>query len=298
MLLIGHVFTIKANCAESYDLKEVIKPSLRGVNKPAAVILFHPLDGEGDGATKLKSNFELIEAKGYSVLNKITKKRPVILDEDLIKNKDKFFNPSKLSQAIRREVTVNLFLIGHGAPGWFFSNEGPANEAEIAIETADYIYKLEEKLNIKFTHIVLNACFSATEIDEPTTGNYFNSPARLLSYRMPDKFVIGFLGSFADARVNAYTKNNEVSPFLPKAFSLIQASIVFKEGKAINFNRDPIYINGQYIPDFLDMTLFTLPTGTDDFFLQKSNLSALEKSEDYTLNSSIFGDRQITTIKQ
>ncbi|RUR10214.1 hypothetical protein [Legionella septentrionalis] len=228
-------------------INALLKPKQAGLtnkNKPAALIVLSPYD-EGSHAIGFKDAESMVRDElGYGIINK----------------KPLFFNSedTEFSAAIKpvtlKNKSLTIWLSAHGASGWLFSGRRDANsELEATANFVEFVRRVETYTQCEVANIVLSACFTANEFVNVKDGTYFNSPARLLSFFLPEVNVLGFIGKNAESKVHVFKETT--MGYLKETLNAEHASVLFKNGKPIEScfdnNTVPIYCNHEYTPDFI-----------------------------------------------
>ncbi|KTD20736.1 hypothetical protein [Legionella londiniensis] len=214
---------------------------LTGNNKPLALVVHSPYCFS-DNATKFQLNMEEVRNQGFGILNK--KQITFDQDEKQLTNSIKPIIESKTGNK-----SISLIFYSHGLPGFLFGDrETFEAEAKGIRQFVSFVNLLESRINKKIDNIILNACYSASELYNPKLKKYFYSPARLLSILLPGKKVVGFVGEHAGATVtHIYKKENQ-------NFSEIKlkphlAAMLFEDGQEIIKPDEPLYCLGYMLPN-------------------------------------------------
>ena len=284
------------------------KRELTGKNKPLLLIINSIFDAR-DSATKYTDAKKLGEDRGYTVLNKkelvFNPRHPEIED---IKN--------EIKPIIFPEKTLTLWFEAHGAPGWLFGPGQPRHlnperhpshksEKQATEQFYHYLTDIEHKTQLKIDCILLNSCFSASELINDSTQQYLNSNARLLSILIPDKLVLGFMGYNCSAKVShiweikqsRQDKNALIitdSNLLAECIiSLIEASIVFKDGNAIEYDDHALYCSKQNMQPYVLKSL-DISADSNDFY----KLGPAKEKVDWLRKHGIFAEQPCFADKQ
>ncbi|CDZ77465.1 hypothetical protein BN59_01748 [Legionella massiliensis] len=274
-------------------IKEILYPKqngLTGKTKPSAIVVSSPYDDEG-GAVKYESALRVVEDRGFTVLSKPGK--PVKFSFDGF--------DSELKPVTGKTTGLTVYLESHGAPGWLFGARRTAkSEMDNTFAFVEYIRELEQKTGLKVNSIILNSCYSANEYYNQSTQEYFISPARVLSYLLPDCDIVGFVGKNATASVNAYaqvTDRKKGITYKPTAFSLEEASVRFSNGSIAEGGRKEIYCDHAYTPPFISKAC-SIATDSEEYYkptFGKEIVESLRARSQYVEES--YGDRQIRKIQ-
>jgi hypothetical protein len=222
-----------------------------------------------DKATNFKEAKDLAEDHGFNIINKKELLYSLDLDE-FRKSKEDLI---KTNEQTRSDKPITIWLEAHGAPGWLFgpglpSDENPANhpdhkkEAKGTMNFRDYLLEVEKKTGHKINNIILNCCYSATEFVNDIDGQYLNSPARLLSILLPDRNVIGYTAKNSGVKVSHVWEPENPRANTPLVLAdgehmkecivpLSDASVLFRNGVAVEFSQRTLYGNNQYIQPFV-----------------------------------------------
>ena len=287
---------------------------LTGEEKPLSLIINSCFDAN-DSSTNFDSAKKLAESRGYYVLNK----KKLIFDpwhrqiEDI---------ESKIKPIISPNKSLTLWFEAHGAPCWLFGagnpqDPNPANhpshksEKDATEQFYHYLTDIEKKIKLKINYILLNTCFSASELVNNLSQTYLNSSARLLSILMPNKKVLGFMGYNCSASVShiwklkqsqqreyehIITDNKLVTECI---VSLIEASIAFQDGKAIEYDDHALYCSKQNMQPYVLKCLEIEPDSTDFYKLgpAKEKVDGLRKQGLFA-QSECFADKQIKSYEK
>lgn len=223
---------------------KILHPKASGLvkkEKPVALVINSPFD-EIDAAVNLKGKRKVLESEGFGIMNKGI----VYFDTD----SSDFKQLIKFSHQFGTNFT--LFTNSHGAPGWYFGEKKNAgSELEGLRRFAQLINEIEQYTQKEVVNIVLGGCYSGVELYNPETGQYMNSPARLLSMLFPNKNVVGFLGRFADSNVThvyQLKKDEDYQLLAPKPEN---ASVLFRKGSLIERSKLELYCTHEDTPDFI-----------------------------------------------
>jgi hypothetical protein len=289
------------------------KSGLSGKNKPLVLIVNSVFDKK-DSSTKYQSTKKLAEERGYTVINK----QELIYDPYAHENTDA---QRDIKPGFSKK-SLTLWFEAHGAPGWLFGpgdphDNDPANhpnhksEKEAANFFCAYLSDIEKKTELRINHIILNTCFSATELVNDFENQYLNSSARLLSILIPNKLVLGFIGHNASAKIShvwefAHPSDMELPLVVTDkqllkegVISLLDASILFKDGSAIEFNHRDLYCSHINMQPFILNSCKILPDLGYFYKLNtaKETVETLRKTGFFG-KDSCFADRQINNFKK
>lgn len=269
--------------------KKILKPKASGLTnklKPLALVVKSPHDLETDAkknAVKFKDSRDFVSDLGFGIANKAAIKFSESSDADF----RRAIKPGK-------KVEITVWLESHGAPGWLFgADKSKESELEGTIGFVDFIRKLEEYTGATVNNIVLSGCFTANELIND--DEYFISPARTLSYLLPDKNIVGFVGENAKAKVtNVFAKTSY--GYEPKSVNPENASIIFKDGKAIETVSEELYCNHEYTPLFvLDGCRLDEALDEEDYYQPCAVLETIEQ-EELQVNPGSYGTAQLEQI--
>jgi hypothetical protein len=204
----------------SSSLSEILHPKanrLKGKDKPGVIIVHSSYEDE-DSALNYKAKVKHLKDEGYIVLNK-----SCITYDDAIN----VSNNVKSCDQVKGKIV--LFVVSHGYPGHFFGKEfNKDNEIEYIKKFKEFVTLCETSIERDIDIIVLGGCHTSAEF-KCHDGNYINSPARLLSIIVPSKHIVGFCGTYVDAKVTGLFEYSE-----DDYYAIISvpenASMVFKNG--------------------------------------------------------------------
>jgi len=223
---------------------QLLNPKLtgqKGKDKPIALIVNSPYD-ESDASTKFSNKKGQLIKAGFGLMNK----GPISFDAST----DNTSKILKFSSQLGKNIT--LFFNAHGAPGFLFARYRNAkSELEGLYSFAKFVRQVEEKTGKKINNIILSGCYNAVEIYNPDTGNYFNSPARLLSLVFPEKNIVGFQGQYADAVVTHIYDKNKSGEYISKVMPAHKAGVLFNNGKVIERPSERFYCKHDYTQNFI-----------------------------------------------
>lgn len=229
-----------------HKIEEILLPKQAGLinnRKPMVVILGSPWGGS-NGPVRFKSARQLLEGNGYRVLNK----------------REMYFNANTLDlKAIngKEKQRITIWFEAHGAPGWLFGkDESLKSELQYMLVFARAIKTLAKTSNCIIENIVLSGCNSATEYLDEKTENYFNSPARLLSFLLPEINVLGFVGRNSSAKITSIWEmcNDELEE---SVLSLAEGSVLYKDNNVVENCVANLYCPVEEIPKFIRANLHT-----------------------------------------
>lgn len=222
----------------------VLKPKkcgLTGKNKPVVFIVSSPHDAV-DASTKYTNTFAFLESAGYGVINK----------RSCFWNTDESELAARIKPVSRRGAPLTIWIEAHGALGWFFAGGKDAKEEFIeTLKFVQFIRKIAEITHSSLDTVVLNGCFTANEFFNEATHNFNLSPARMLSILAPDIQVIGFIGKNATAKVTGIFEKKKDGSYNPLSLNPEEASVLYKEGTAIECFTRTFYCNHKYTHTFM-----------------------------------------------
>jgi hypothetical protein len=250
---------------------------LTGILKPQVLILNSPFDSIEDKAVQFQETKKRLEGSGYTVINKSTiiynlnteEFKAAINDENYLKS---LIAPMYLAD----QKPMVIWLEAHSAPGWLFGpgtttkqpEDRPSlkKEAAATVGFCEYLLTIEEKCNKKISSIVLSSCYSGCEFVYQDQGAYLLSPARTLSILMHGKPVFGTYGTYSgpvvtDLSVWADTNNKSKDLLIyddqggklsePTGIPILEASVIFQNGKSIESSDKAIYWGLKHLPLFI-----------------------------------------------
>lgn len=239
------------------------------------VLIFNLLWGaeSRDGATNYNAAKGLAESRNYAVIN-----QGQLVFDGATGNCYKHNNLKKPLSGIqciapmylpKEEKNFNrpltIWIESHGAPGWLLSGKNPTCRLETAaIENFKIcMLELQKESKYRIECIFLNACNSATEILGDKGQS--NSSARLISKVLPNTHVLGFIGYNNSKNVRVAEKTGDV--YKDKILSLINGSVLFKNGKAIEYSEETCFVSGKEIQPFILQTICTKPDDNTVYML-------------------------------
>ena len=242
---------------------KLLFPKLNGLTndkKPLLLILSSPHDSASDSATKYQPAVDLASERGYAVINK--KKIIYDLNVDAFRISDTQL--IKANGQIEKSKGVTIWLETHGLPGYLFGDQPNLQEEKKAtLKFSEYLKEIEEKTGLTIKNIILNACYSAVEFVNTSNNQFLYSPARLLSAMMPGVVVVGFQGKNSSVKISdvwecseAYENQNafvleNAENLNARIVPLVDASIAFKDGQAIEFSERVLFSKMAHLSKFI-----------------------------------------------
>lgn len=240
------------NYAATGFLQRTLNPKaagLTGENKPKVVILNSSLDAEESGsAVDFGAAKKIAEERGCKVINRGELTYDV---ETGLLSSDNIIAPS----FSRLKQGLIIWFEVHGAPSWVFgSTPDFATENRAVKLFNDCLLRLEATTGLHIDTVIINSCYSATEIFNEENGSYSNSSARLLSILLPDRNIIGFIARNSSAKITGiFETANDPASFKPCTIPLVEGSILFRNGVAIEYSARKFYCVPQdsYVKPFI-----------------------------------------------
>ncbi len=198
--------------------------------KEAAIIVYSSRD-DNDSAIKFKSNIRFYEDKGIVFLHKKKITNRTDANEWICKELlDKIKNTSRVKDA--EEFHIKVIIHAHGTAGWLLgggANHGLEMEHEELLNFAEKIREIEDAYPVKVDSIDIKACYAAAEFfnlntDDNNVGVLF-SPARHLSFMLPDILITAPISSFSDVGVSVFDSYKNENVFTKSGIA------TFKNGK-------------------------------------------------------------------
>ncbi|WP_133126749.1 hypothetical protein [Legionella nagasakiensis] len=170
---------------------------------------------------------------------------------------DGLANEEQLQIAIRTggkpPESITLWLESHGAPGWLFAGPRSANAELLAtLNFARFVRQVERVTGSTINHIVLSGCFTANEYYNAESSIYFNSPARMLSFLLPEKKIIGFVGQNACAKVSNVYRKTDDDTYTPIYVNPEDAAVLYQNGAVVEAYEEALYCDHAYTPSFIN----------------------------------------------
>lgn len=223
-------------CPKAQQILYPDRCGLRDDLKPKVIHVRSPWDKK-DAATNASSAWKLLEdTLGFFVLNKLELKWTATKKE-----LESAFRP-----VIKGRTTpqLTIWIDAHGAPGWFFGSEKCNQEDEFknTSQFSHFVKAIQDITGLKVVNVVLSGCFTANEIFNPDNGAFFCSPARMLSYFLPDVNVVGFVGKHKCAKIDeVYEKKGQTYSHI--VVNLHEASVIYNNGNVKERYSRELYCN-------------------------------------------------------
>lgn len=197
---------------------------------------------------------------------------------------------------IHANKPITIWLEAHGVPGWLYGTETNFDKEEASVvKFSDRLFAIEQQTGFQIENILLNSCYSAAEIINENTGEYTLSSARLLSILMPDKNVIGFIGSNGGSKVTHIFEMLKENSFKLCTLPFVEGSVVFRNGKAVEYSNRIFYIRvkDSYTREFI-LESCSLSSDSADYLMAgpaKEKIEMLRKSNELG-RPKCFADQQ------
>jgi hypothetical protein len=224
-------------CPKAQQILYPHRSDLHGDLKPKVIHVRSPWDKK-DAATNASSAWKLLNDLGFIVLNKQEIKWTATKKE--------------LDSAVKPVIKgttpqLTIWIDAHGGLGWFFGSEGnKEDEFKDTSQFRHFVKAIEDRTGLKVVNVVLSGCFTANEIFNPDNGAFFCSPARMLSYFLPDVNVVGFVGKHACAKIDGlYEKKGQT--YSPIVVSLHEAAVIYNNGNVKERYSRELYCNYKYM---------------------------------------------------
>jgi hypothetical protein len=160
-----------------------------------------------------------------------------------------------------KKKKVLVVATSHGNVHWLFGDL-PDNEDGAVSGFAQALGTLEETLKCTFVGVVLDACWSATEVHESQAAKEAYCPARLLSgaITLP---VFGFDGKASSGTISYYDEDHQ-----KQIKHYAEGCAIFKKGKLVSEKgNEQIWHNGEYLQrQKYYQTLFHVRPAEDGYF--------------------------------
>ena len=197
-------------------------------NKEAAIIVYSARDAK-DSAINFKTNKKFYENNGLYILNKNKIAHDMgseswICDTQL----EKFKNTRKIKDGL---LQTKVIIHAHGTAGWLLGDgEGIESEHAELLDFARKIREIEKIHSIKIKSVDIKACYSAAEffnLDSEGNNGVLFSPARHLSFMLPDVLITASIGPFNDVKVGVFDAEKNENTYISNGI------VEFKNGKGL-----------------------------------------------------------------
>ncbi|AHE66388.1 hypothetical protein [Legionella oakridgensis] len=235
---------------EIYKILHPKTAGLTGKRKPIALVIHSPNDDEAGTSVDFTSAIDFVTDIGYGKMNTARKFSFPITEDGLA-------DDEQLQASIRTggkpPESLTLWLESHGAPGWLFAGPREARAEFLAtLNFARFVRQLERFSGTSIDNIVLSGCFTANEYYNAESSVYFNSPARMLSFLLPEKKIVGFVGQHACAKVsNVYRKTGD-DTYTSVYVNPEDAAVLYQNGAVLEAYEEELYCNHAYTPPFIN----------------------------------------------
>lgn len=219
---------------------------LEGPTKPKAILIHSPFDTDGH-SVPYSAAAEVLSDTGYGTISKAK----LTFDKA---------DTTEFARAIRETKVageqLTLWMESHGAPAWLFGcTRDHKNEFQWAKNFALFVRAVECYTGTKINNIVLSGCFTANEFIDESAETFLLSPARILSFLLPEVNIVGFVGQNAVAKVSNVFHKTTKGEYKPQIVNLDQAAVLFRGGKVRESYHDtkmkPLYCSFIYTPKFI-----------------------------------------------
>lgn len=238
-------------CPKAQAILYPKRSGLTGTDKPQVVHVSSPWD-EDSSATSYSASTDVLSGAGFGVLNKKKIEWTTTDPEEI----EKSVKPVKMNGK-----PLTIWIDAHGAPGWFFGAARSAkDEFQKTVDFLKFISAIEAQTGGKVANVVLSGCFTANEIVNSTTKKFFCSPARMLSFLLPDVNVLGFVGQNASAKVTHLFEKSG-STYNPVTVSPHEAAVIYKNGKVEERYTRDLHCNYKYMGFACGLIDIDVPSG-------------------------------------
>jgi hypothetical protein len=186
--------------------------------KQPTIIMTLSFDGE-EQTTLFNTSYSF-----YSQQNNCTilNDAPIVYD---VSKQEIGIVPNKVKQALDGQ-DVLLVVTTHGNYQWLFG-ELPGQEGTATKKAAAQIRGLQKDCNARIRRIVLDACWSATELESPREDVNNHCVARSLSKHLSTGYIVyGFNGKATSGTVNFYDAEHKL-----KKASYADNVVIFVDGE-------------------------------------------------------------------